>query len=204
MSMPLWLAADPLVLASRSKIRQMMLQAAGIPVEVDPADIDERGVEAGAPAQEPQHAAALLARKKALRVAARHPGRLVLGADQVLALGSRRFDKPPDRVAARAQLRELAGQTHQLHSAIAFVQNANVVFELIATAHLTMRLFSELFLERYLDAVGSAATTSVGGYQLEGLGIQLFERIEGDYFTILGLPLLQALAFLRRDGRLRS
>ncbi len=129
-----------------------------------------------------------------------NPGRLTLGADQTLALDTERFAKPADRAAARAQLRALRGRTHELHSAIAFVQDATVLFEHVGVARLTMRVFSDRFLELYLDAVGSAATASVGAYQIEGLGIQLFERVDGDYFTVLGLPLMEALAFLRRRG----
>ncbi len=198
--MPLWLASDPLVLASRSAVRRALLQAAGIPVEVRPADIDERSLETGAPSQAPAAIAALLARQKALAVAGLHPARLVLGADQVLALDAKLFSKPADRAAARAQLRALSGRTHELHAAIAFVRDATVVFEHVGTARLTMRSFSDRFLDAYLEAVGSAATASVGAYQIEGLGIQLFERVEGDYFTVLGLPLLTALDFLRRHG----
>ena len=128
------------------------------------------------------------------------PGRLVLGADQTLALGAKRFSKPVDRAAARSQLATLWGRTHELHSAIAFVQDATVLFEHVETARLTMRAFSDSFLDLYLETAGTAATASVGAYQIEGLGIQLFERIDGDYFTILGLPLLQALEFLRQRG----
>ena len=198
--MPLWLAADPLVLASGSRVRQTLLEAAGVPTEVRAADIDERGMEAGAPPQPPGAIAALLAREKASVVEWRNPGRLVLGADQILALDARRFAKPADRAAARAQLRALSGRTHELHSAIAFMQNTTVLFEHVSMARLTMRSFSDRFLDLYLDAIGSAATASVGAYQIEGLGIQLFERVDGDYFTVLGLPLMAALDFLRRRG----
>ena len=198
--MALWLASDPLVLASRSAVRRTLLEAAGVPVEVRPADIDERSLETGVPSETPAAVAALLARQKALAVAALHPARLVLGADQVLALDAKLFSKPADRAAARAQLRALSGRTHELHAAIAFVRDATVVFEHVGTARLTMRSFSDRFLDAYLEAVGSAATASVGAYQIEGLGIQLFERVEGDYFTVLGLPLLTALDFLRRHG----
>jgi septum formation protein len=198
--MPPWLAADPLVLASRSKVRQMLLAAAGIPIEIRPADLDERGLEAHAPSLPPDAIAALLAREKAHAVARLNPGRLTLGADQTLALGAERFAKPAGRAAAGAQLRALCGRTHELHSAIAFVQDATLLFEHVSVARLTMRSFSDRFLELYLDAVGSAATASVGAYQFEGLGIQLFERVDGDYFTVLGLPLIAALDFLRRRG----
>lgn len=196
-----WLAAHPLVLASKSAARRTLLEAAGIPVTVHPADLDERGLEARAGAEAPAAAvAALLAREKAAAVARAHPGRLVLGADQTLALGAERFSKPADRAAARAQLRTLSGKTHELHSAIAFVQDGKVLFERVGTARLTMCALSERSLDAYLDAAGDAATASVGAYHIEGLGIQLFERIDGDYFTILGLPLMEVLAFLRRYG----
>jgi len=198
--MPLWLATAPLVLASRSAVRRTLLEAAGVPVEICPADIDERGVEAGAPLQAPVAIAALLAREKAALIAERNRGRLVLGADQTLSLDGRRFSKPADRSAARAQLRALSGRTHELYSAIAFVQDGVVLCEHVGVARLTMRTVSDRFLDDYLDAVGDAATASVGAYQLEGFGIQLFERLDGDYFTVLGLPLLTALDFLRRHG----
>jgi len=198
--MPRWLAADPLVLASRSNVRRTLLTAAGIPIEMQAADLDERELEAGAPSLSPGAMAALLAREKAAAVARCRPGRLVLGADQMLALDGRRFAKPANRAAARAQLGALSGRTHELHSAIAIVQNATVLFEHVSVARLTMRGVSDRFLELYLDAVGNAATESVGAYQIEGLGIQLFERVDGDYFTILGLPLIELLNFLRRCG----
>jgi len=198
--MPLWLAGKPLVLASRSKARRMLLAAAGIPVDVRPAELDERGLEAVGPAASAAATAALLAREKASAVARLNPGRLTLGADQTLALGAQRFVKPADPAAARAQLCALRGRTHELHSAIAFVKDANVLFEHIGVARLTMRAFSDRFLDLYLDAIGAAATESVGAYQIEGLGMQLFERMDGDYFTVLGLPLIEALGFLRRYG----
>jgi septum formation protein len=192
------------MLASRSKIRRALLAGAGIAVEVAPSDVDERAVEAAAPSLSPIAAAGLLARTKALAVARLHPGRLVLGADQVLELDGTRFTKPANRAAARTQLRALAGRSHELHSAIAFAQDATALFEHVSSACLTMRSFSDEFLELYLDAAGAAATESVGAYQLEGLGVQLFERVDGDYFTVLGLPLLPAMDFLRRHGRLVS
>jgi septum formation protein len=202
--MPLWLAAEPLVLASRSAIRRTLLAAAGVPAEARPADIDERSLEATAASSSPGEIAALLARAKARAVAALCPGRLVLGADQTLALGSECFAKPADMAAARAQLCALRGRTHELHAAIAFVRDGKALFEYVGVARLTMRAFSDAFLDRYLEAAGDAATTSVGGYQLEGPGVHLFDRIEGDYFTILGLPLFAALEFLRRQGCLAS
>jgi septum formation protein len=200
----LWLADHSLVLASRSRIRQTLLQAAGIPVDTQPADVDERGLETAAGSQSPQAVAALLAREKASAVARLNTGRLVLGADQVLALGQERFAKPADRAVARAQLAKLRGRTHELHSAIAFVQDTTVLFEHVSIARLTMRMFSDRFLDHYLGTVGDEVRLSVGAYQLEGLGIQLFERVEGDYFTVLGLPLVPALAFLRQHSCLAS
>jgi len=202
--MALWLADKPLVLASKSASRRALLEAAGIPIEVRPADIDERTVEQSAETGTAGAVAALLARAKACAVAAVMPGRLVLGADQTLVLGERRFDKPVDRAAARAQLRMLAGRTHELHSAIAFVRDREILGEEARIAPMTMRAFSDRFLDAYLDAAGPAVTASVGAYQLEGLGIHLFERVEADHFTILGLPLLPALAFLRRAGCLEE
>jgi septum formation protein len=198
--MPLWRAGDSLILASKSAARHALLQAAGIPIEIAPADIDERAVEAGATAGGAAAVALKLARAKALNVAAQRPGRPVLGADQTLALGDRRFSKPVDRGAARDQLRALRGKTHELHSALAVARGKEILFEHCDTASLTMREFSDEFLEGYLDAAGSAVLASVGGYQLEGPGIQLFDRIDGDYFTILGLPLPPLLAFFRREG----
>ena len=200
--MGLWLAAAPLVLASGSAVRRKLLEAAGIPVEVRPATLDERAAEASAPRDDPSAVAALLAREKALRVAKDVPGRLVVAADQTLALGNRRFDKPADRAGARAQLQALAGRTHELRAAVAVARGAEVLFAHVGVARLTMRPLSDAFLDRYLDAAGAAVTASVGGYQLEALGVHLFERIEGDHFTILGLPLLPLLAYLRAEGSL--
>lgn len=202
--MPLWLAGEPLVLASKSAIRHALLRDAGVPVEVQPADIDERTIEQQGPARDAGELAALLAREKARTIAARLPGRLILGADQTLALGERRFSKPDDRAGARAQLKALRGRTHELHTAVALVRESTIVFEHREVARLTMRAFSDSFLESYLDAVGAAVTASVGGYQLERIGIQLFERIEGEHFVILGLPLVALLQYLRQAGWLAA
>jgi septum formation protein len=202
--MPLWLDEQPLVLASGSAVRRMLLEAAGIPVEVRPTSIDERAIEARANLSAATDVAALLAREKALAGAASQAGRLVLGADQTLALGERRFSKPTDRNSAREQVSALRSRTHEVHSAIAVVRNRKILFEHIASAHLTMRDFSDQFLDDYLDTIGPAATASVGGYQLEGAGVQLFDRIEGSHSTNLGLPLLPLLAWLRRQGLLRT
>jgi septum formation protein len=198
--MPFWLADEPLVLASKSAIRHAILRDARIPVAVEPADIDERAIEQRSAKEDAGELAAVLACEKARTVAARVPGRLVLGADQTLALGERRFSKPADRAGARRQLAALCGQTHELHSAVALVRGSSVLFEHREVARLTMRSFSDQFLEAYLDAAGTAVTASVGGYQLEKVGIQLFEHIQGDHFTILGLPLVPLLEYLRTAG----
>jgi septum formation protein len=195
--MNLWRGA-PLVLASKSLVRKTLLAAAGIPVEAEPAQIDERGVESaeGASASADK-VALLLAREKALDVSKRRPGALVLGADQTLALGRRRFSKPANLAAAREQLRSLSGKTHELHAGAALVRDGQVLFEIVGTARLTVRPLSEDFLDAYLKAAGERVCASVGAYQLEGLGVHLFERIEGDHFTILGLPLLPLLSHFR-------
>jgi nucleoside triphosphate pyrophosphatase len=200
--MALWLAAEPLVLASQSTVRRALLEAAGIPVEARPADLDERALERQAAAQAPSEVALMLAREKARTVAAMSDRSLIVGCDQTLALGAKRFSKPDDRTAARAQLSMLRGKTHELHSAVAVVRNGAVAFTHVAVARLAMRDFSDAFLEAYLDAAGSSVSASVGAYQLERIGVHLFETIDGDHFTILGLPLLPLLAHLRQQGAL--
>lgn len=198
--MPLWLDRHPLVLASRSDIRGKILAAAGLRLAIRPAQIDERAVEAQAGLKDPMAIAALLARAKAATVAASMPDHIVLGADQTLAFGDERFSKPASREEAARQLRALRGKTHVLCSALALVRDGEVLFECVETARLTMRDFADRFLDTYLDLSGPSASASVGAYQLEGIGIHLFERVEGDYFTILGLPLLPLLDFLRGKG----
>ncbi len=198
--MALWIAPKPLILASKSEVRRRILAAAGLPVEVRPAGIDERGIEARSNAQGPGDVARVLAGAKAHTVAAHMPARLVLGADQTLALGEQRFSKPPDRAAAREQLQALSGKTHRLYSAITLVRDGSVLFEHVDTEELTMRTLSDAFIDRYLDAIGERAQASVGGYQIESAGIHLFEKISGDYHAILGLPLLPLLEFLRKEG----
>jgi septum formation protein len=202
--MPLWIASKPLLLASKSEVRRKILAAAGVPIESRPAPIDERAIEARSNVQEAGEVARVLAGAKAHTVAAQMPARVVLGADQTLTLDGRRFSKPTDRDAAREQLLALRGKTHRLHSALTVVRDGAVLFEHSDTAELTMRDFSDRFLESYLDSVGDSAFASVGGYQIESAGIQLFERIAGDYFTILGLPLLPLLRFLRQAGLMRD
>jgi septum formation protein len=181
-------------------VRRMLLADAGIDCEAIPAGIDERAIQQQSGLRRPAEVAALLAFQKARAVARNHPDRMVLGADQTLALGDRLFDKPASRLEAAAQLRALSGNTHELHSAIALIDHAEVLDQRISAARMTMRPLSDQAIENYLDAAGAAVTTSVGAYQLEGLGIHLFERIEGDHFTILGLPLLLLLPILRDNG----
>jgi septum formation protein len=197
--MTLWHGTHPLILASQSRARQALLVNAGIVFDAIPADIDERAVQRASGLSAPGEIAELLAREKALSVSSRQPGRFVVGADQTLALGFRLFSKPADRVQAAEQLRALAGASHELHSAVAVVRDGEILFEAATIARMTMRQLGEAEIEAYLNEVGEAVTTSVGAYQLEGPGVHLFERIEGDHFTILGLPLLQLLAFLRSE-----
>ena len=198
--MALWLAAQPLVLASKSDIRGKMLAAAGLRFDIRPSQIDEHAVEVESGVVDPAAVARHLARAKSEAVAAALPGRLVLGADQTLAIGVKHLRKPADRTEAAEQLHTLRGMPHELHSAVALMRDKEILFSCIDTARLTMRDFSDRFLDDYLDMAADTVISSVGGYQLEGIGIHLFERVEGDYFTILGLPLLPLLGFLRQNG----
>jgi len=197
--MTLWRGKTPLILASQSRARQALLANAGIGFEAVTAEIDERAVQQASGLSAPGEIASLLAREKALSVSARQPGKFVIGADQTLALGDRLFSKPAGRAQAAEQLRTLAGRSHELHSAVAVVRDGKILFEAVAIAGMTMRRLGEAEIDVYLDQAGEAVTSSVGAYQLEGLGVHLFERIEGDHFTILGLPLLPLLAFLRSE-----
>jgi septum formation protein len=202
----LWLAKAPLVLASKSTARQVLLKAAAIPFEVIAADIDERAVEAPlrAKAAPATAIAAHLARAKALDISGRVASRLVIGADQVLALGDEIFAKPGSQGAARAQLAKLSGRTHALQSAVCVARDGTVLFEAISTANMTCRVLSPDFIDSYIAAAVDAVLTSVGAYQVEGLGVHLFDKIDGDQATILGLPLLPLLAFLREEGSLAA
>jgi septum formation protein len=195
--MTLWRGQNSLILASQSRARKMLLENAGLAFETAPADIDERAIQQGSGLTEPGEIAALLAREKALFVSSRKSGHYVIGADQTLALGRELFSKPADKSQAFGQLKALAGHTHQLHSAVAMAHDGKIMFCHVTVAELTMRAMSEAEIAVYVDAAGEAVTSSVGAYQLEGLGVHLFERISGDHFTILGLPLLPLLAFLR-------
>ena len=179
-----------------------MLERAGLTVAVDAPDLDEavikqdcrvRGLTAG-------EAATQLAIAKAARVAPRHPGAIVLGADQMLECGGEWFDKPADRAAAARQIGKLSGRTHTLFSAVAVVRDDAVIWRGLESAELAVRTLSAKFIESYLDRIGDAALSSVGGYQVEGLGIQLFDAIRGEHSTILGMPLIPLMGFLRDEG----
>ena len=200
--MTVWRGEYRLILASQSQARQVLLANAGIPFDAVPARIDERAVQRESGLSAPGEIAGLLAREKACFISSRNPGRYVIGADQTLVLGNRLFSKPSGRAQAADQLRLLAGQTHELHSAVAVARDGQILFSEVSIARMTMRPLSDEEIRTYLDTAGDAVTTSVGAYQLEGLGVHLFKRIEGDHFTILGLPLLPLLAFLRGQGLL--
>jgi nucleoside triphosphate pyrophosphatase len=198
-AMSLWRGKYALILASQSRARQALLANAGIEFETVAAEIDERAVQQASSLSGPGDIAALLARQKALSVSTCWPGNFVVGADQTLALGTRLFSKPGSRAQAAEQLRTLSDRSHELHSAVAVARDGKILFESADMARMTMRRLGEAEIEAYLNEAGAVVTSSVGAYQLEGLGVHLFERIEGDHFTILGLPLLPLLAFLRNE-----
>lgn len=191
-----------LILASQSPFRRMLMDNAGLAFETEAADLDERAIEtalaAGNPT--PPEIAQALAIEKAVNVARRNPGALVIGSDQTLSLEGRVFHKPADMAEAKTHLQAMSGRTHSLNCGIALVRNGETLWSHISIAHLTMRPLSGDFIDRHLARVGPRVLASVGAYQLEGEGVQLFERIDGDYFTILGLPLLPLLAKLRDLG----
>lgn len=193
---------EKLILASGSPFRKAMLENAGVPVDAIPADLDERALEA--PLAEsgatPEEVAMVLAEAKAVAVSEEHPGRLVLGCDQTLSLDDEVFHKPDDMQGARRHLLKLSGKTHQLNSAVVLVRDGETLWRHVAIASLTMRALDPAFIGRHLAHVGKKALSSVGAYQIEGEGIQLFEKVEGDHFTIVGLPLLPVLKELRQLG----
>ena len=195
--MAIWRGDAPLVLASKSSARMGLLASAGIAFEAVPANIDERALERRAAPAAPAEIAFLLAREKALSVSRLKTGRYVVGADQTLAVGDALFAKPSDRTEAGRQLDTLAGRVHELHSAVAVAYDGEILFEEVSAARMTMRPLSGTEIAVYLEEAGERAVDSVGAYQLEGLGVHLFERVEGDHFTILGLPLIPLLKFLR-------
>ncbi|MEO5759550.1 MAG: Maf-like protein [Mesorhizobium sp.] len=193
---------EKIILASGSPFRKAMLVNAGIDVEAVPAEVDERALEA--PLQDsgvsPEDVALVLAEAKATEVSERKPGALVLGCDQTLSLGDEVFHKPADMEGARRHLLALSGKTHQLNSAAVLVRDGQVLWRHVGIASMTMRKLDPAFIGRHLARVGAKALSSVGAYQIEGEGIQLFEKVEGDHFTIVGLPLLPLLAELRTLG----
>jgi septum formation protein len=192
----------PLILASASAARGALLRNAGIAFTAAPAAIDEEEIKAAFRAERRPVAecATALAEAKAARVARGHPGSLVIGADQMLVCDGIWFDKPGDPAVARAQLVALRGKRHELISAVSVVRDGELLWHFVDRSILTMRDFSDEFLDDYLAAVGKDVLGAVGAYHLEGRGVQLFARIEGGYFAILGLPLLPLLDFLRGHG----
>jgi len=187
------------VLASASEARATMLREAGVAVDIAPAHVDEEAIREAFRAEgvTPRDLADALAEAKARRVSANHPDALVIGADQVLVTEGATFDKPRDRAEAREQLMHLRGGAHELLSAAVVVVGGAPVWRHIGAARLTMRPFSDAFLDAYLEAEGDAVLSTVGGYRIEGRGAQLFSRVSGDYFSILGMPLLEVLGYLR-------
>lgn len=190
---------SPLILASSSPFRRMLMENAGLRFTAIAADIDERLIEGplAASGASPEAVALVLAKAKAKHVSERNPNSLVIGSDQTLSLGDRVFHKPADTAEAEKHLQALSGKTHRLNSAIAIARNGDIIWEHLSHASLTMRELDPEFIHRHIGRVGDRALGSVGAYQLEGEGIQLFSAIEGDYFTILGLPMLPLLAQLR-------
>jgi septum formation protein len=193
----IWRERQPLILASQSAVRKSLLANAGIAAETVPANIDERAIQEDSGLKDPGEIATLLAGEKAMFISAKHPGRYFVGADQTLALGEQLFSKRSIRGAAAAQIATLSGQTHTLNSAVSVVKDGEALFSHISVARMTMRRLTANEISAYIDEAGDAVTASVGAYQLERAGVHLFERIEGDHFTILGLPLLPLLGFLR-------
>ena len=196
------MASAPLILASASPSRRQMLLNAGLDFEIVPSGVDEDEVKRSLTAEQAsaQDIATTLAELKAVRVSTRRPSALVIGADSTLACESKLYDKPPTLAAARQQLKALSGRTHELVSSVVVAKNGARLWHATETGQLTMRLLSDSFLDAYLARAGEAVCASVGAYQLEGLGAHLFSRIDGDYFTVLGLPLLPLLVFLAEHG----
>lgn len=197
-----------LILASTSSARRAMLDASGLPFDVEASGVDEPEVRAAMMSNsdcvEAADIAMTLAQAKAVAVSRRRPGALVIGSDQVLSLGRRMFSKAETPAEARDALDILRGRTHELTSAVALARDGEIVWSFVDSAWLTMRRFSNAFLDRYIGDAGDRILQSVGCYEIEGPGVQLFERVEGDYFTILGMPLLPLLAALREHGAVET
>ena len=196
----------PIILASASRSRAAMLVASGLKIKIEPADINEASVKDAclSEGRNVDYVAALLARKKAELISGRNRGAFVIGADQMLDCGGTWFDKPIDLESAAKTLKAIRGRCHDLVTSVSVVQHEKEIWHKTERATLQVREFSDNFIEQYLQNVGELALTSVGAYQLEGQGAQLFEKIEGDYFTILGLPLLPLLSFLRAQNLILS
>lgn len=197
----------PLILASGSKVRARLLEAAGLAFIVEPPGLDEgamRDAVSGEKKLDPQDVAEVLARAKAEAVSDLAPGAFVIGADQVLALGDRILSKPDGMEAARKDLLDLSGKSHTLHTAVALARGGECVWTHSEASAMIMRKLSPAFIGRYLADAGEEVLSSVGAYQVESIGIQLFDKIDGDYFSILGLPLLPLLDALRREGAIDS
>ncbi len=199
---PLWRAEAPLLLASKSAGRRQVLAQAALPFESRPAEVDERAIEKALGPIGADALALALARAKALVVSASAPGRLTLGADQVASCAERIFGKPETMEKAAELLRFLSGRRHRLHSALALARDGTILYESVAHADLAMRPLSDDFIAIYLSIMGDTALMTAGAYQVEGLGAHLFEKVEGDHWTIMGLPILPLLDALRRVGAL--
>jgi len=198
--------AKPIILASASVARARLLEAAGVAFSIEPADIDETAIKRAA--RDAGHSAMTcalaLATEKALHVSRQHPEALVVGADQILVAGDEWFDKPGSLTEARAQLQSLRARTHLLATAASAVCEGRQIWHSKCAPEMTMRSFSDGFLDQYIAAEGDALLGSVGAYRLEGMGVQLFERMKGDHFAVLGLPLMELLDFLRERGAVLS
>lgn len=203
-STPYWLPSDELILASASRVRSQLLTAAGLSHRVVPSAVDEREFEKRLRGKGPEEIALTLSQAKAIAISERHSGYVVLGCDQILSLNGELLHKPQNLQKAREQLLRLRGKCHELNSAATLARDGAIIFQTIEVARISIRQFSDEFLDKYLASLGDQILLSVGCYQVEGEGIQLFERIEGDIFTIMGLPLMPLLAFMREAEMVRN
>ncbi len=200
------MTSKPLVLASASEVRARLLQNAGVEFEIMPSQFDEAPLKRDLSKQGKAwpEIAQSLALEKARSVSILHPGVMVIGADQILLCKGQAFDKPRNLAGAKDHLRKLSGATHELLTGTVLIKDGEVLWQLLTRPKLTMRSLSDEFIDAYLGVVGEQALLSVGAYQLEGCGGQLFDKVEGDFFSILGLPLLELLSALRKEGHLRT